>query len=240
MNTDRIVHEMGTVGKVLDECGIGGTFMMRATIFAYAGAENKSHVQEQIKAALEGFQAVLVVESIDEIVDVYKEKLVFRPGVKWPSIYHLRLLAFTNSWRIPQHQQLVTETVKRLVKLSPLPDIYVRYKSQLMAPASFGMKDFNPAMTSMNEAQWMMWFHRMELLSRLGVVDSIPELRNQVNILQDMFDDDGWFTRQINHDYFKRWGAYTGLMIEQDWKTAQRRIFDLTFRSLLIRHYSKV
>jgi len=109
-----------------------------------------------------------------------------------------------------------------------------------MAPASFGMKDFNPTMTSMNSAQWMMWFHRMELLSRLGVVDAIPELRNQVNILQDMFDDDGWFTSQINHDYFKRWGAYTGLMIEQDWKTAQRRIFDLTFRSLLIRHYSKV
>lgn len=34
-------------------------------------------------------------------------------------------------------------------------------------------------------------------------------------------------------------GAYTGLMLEPDWRDPQRRINDLTFRSLLILHYSE-
>ena len=38
------------------------------------------------------------VKSIEEIVLNYKNKLIFRPKVKWPSIYHLRLLAYTKSW----------------------------------------------------------------------------------------------------------------------------------------------
>ena len=240
-STDRIIQDMGTVGRILDEWGLGGTLMMRATIFAYAKAENKAFMKEQIKIALEGFRAVLTVESIDDIVELYRGKLVFRPGVKWPSIYHLRLLAFTHSWRIPQHQKMVVESVKKLIKLSPIPSVKVRFKSQIMAPASFGLPDFNPAMTSLNAAQWMMWFHQMELLSRLDVVRSVSELRSQVNILRKMLDNnEGWFTKQISHDYFTHWGAYTGLMLERDWRISQRRIYDLTFRCLLIRHYSKI
>lgn len=240
-NRERIVQEMSQVGKVLDDWGLGGTLMIQATIFAYAGLENKTLVQEQIQVVLEGFKAVLRVETIDEIVESFKGKLVFKPGVQWPSIYHLRLLALTQSWRSLQNQQVVVEAVKRLVKLSPIPYINARYKSQLIAPASFGMQDFNPAMALMNAAQWMIWFHRMELLARLGVVEAIAELRSQVNILREMVDKDGgWFTKSNSHNYYKQWGAYTGLMLERDWRISQRRIFDLTFRSLLIRYYSAI
>jgi hypothetical protein len=47
----------------------------------------------------------------------------------------------------------------------------------------------------------------------------------------------GKFTKQLAHDYFRRWGAYTGLMLEADWRIPQRRINDLIFRSLLILNY---
>jgi hypothetical protein len=32
------------------------------------------------------------------------------------------------------------------------------------------MDNFNPDMSALDDARWMMWFHGMELLSRLGVV----------------------------------------------------------------------
>jgi hypothetical protein len=41
----------------------------------------------------------------------------------------------------------------------------------------------------------------------------------------------------LNHTYFRKWGAYTGLMLEHDWCDPQRRIYDLTFRSLIILYY---
>ena len=239
LNNDRIAKEMGTVGKGLDKGGYGGTSLMQATILAYAGLENKPLVQEQIQAALQGFRAVLKVDSLDQITENYRGKTVYRQGATWPGIYHLRLLAFTHSWRNEPNREMVQRAVKRLVVLSPIPYILVRYKSQIIAPAAFAMQEFNPDMSSMDAGQWMMWFHRMELLARLGVVGSIPELQNQLQILLSMLEQgEGWFALPLRHTWFRRWGAYTGLMLERDWRTSQRRVFDLTFRSLLIKHYS--
>lgn len=79
----------------------------------------------------------------------------------------------------------------------------------------------------------------MELLARLGLIQPIPKLRRQIDSLSGILRaDDGWFILPMQHDYFRHWGAYTGLMLERDWKQPERRIFDPTFRCLLIRHYA--
>ena len=199
---------------------------------------SKPFVQEQIEKALTGFQAVLTPASLDDLVEVYRGKLVFRAGVQWPSIYHLQPLASTHSWRTAENQKLVAEAVQRLVDLSPLPNIHVRSKSQLIAPASFCMHDFNPAMDQMDASHWMRWFHRMECLARLGVVRSAPELQQQVDVFVNMLDANGYFTKNLFHPYFIKWGAYPGLMLETDWRIPTRRVYDLTFRGQLILHYA--
>ena len=80
----------------------------------------------------------------------------------------------------------------------------------------------------------MQWFHRMELLARLGVVEKIPELKRQIQTLEGILAvGQGMFTKRLNHPYFQKWGAYTGFALEKDWRINQRRINDLTFRSLL-------
>ncbi len=85
----------------------------------------------------------------------------------------------------------------------------------------------------------MQWFQRMELLSRLGMVRQIPALGKQVRMLDHMIQQNhGLFTKKLDHPYFQKWGAYTGLAFEKDWRSPQRRINDLTFRSLLILNYS--
>jgi hypothetical protein len=239
--TDRLERGLGKVGRILDERGFGGSHMIRSVLFALAGAEDHPLVQEQIPRALKGFEAVFSIESRDKLVDEYRGKHVYRQAIQgWPGIYHLRLLALTHGWRTEPNQSLVHESIQRLIQFSPLP-LLVRHRSQLIAPASFCASDLNSEMSRLDDAQWMLWFHRFELFARLGVVAGIPELRQQANYLRDLLEmGGGFFTRKLNHPYFRKWGAYTGLALESDWKSNQRRENDLTFRSLLILHYSCV
>jgi hypothetical protein len=232
---------LSNVGKVLDEKGFGGSQLIRATIFTYAGIENKEFIKKQIKYALDKFKFVLTVDKIDNITKQYKNKLVFKDEVKWPSIYDLRLLAFTKEWRSTENKRMVTSSIHQLIKLSPIPDILVLKGHQLIAPASFCMHNFNPDINTFEDKDWMIWFHRMELLSRLGVVNHIEELKDQVDFLTKILrENNGIFKKKLSHYYFTKWGTYTGMALEKDWKSEQRRICDLTFRSLLILHYSEV
>jgi len=236
---DRLGRGIGKVGDILDEAGLGGSHMIRAAVLAYARTEDEPFIKVQVDVALAGFNAVLGVDSIKDIVEDYRGKPVFQPAALWPSIYHLRLLAFTRGWRTAENRGMVTAAVRRLVELSPIPEIWVRHKSQLISPASFCMQDFDPDMEAMDAAHWMMWFHRMECLARLGVVQEVPHLASQVDALADMLAaGNGRFTKKLTHRYFNTWGAYTGLMLEEDWRAPARRENDLTFRSLLILHYT--
>jgi hypothetical protein len=232
---DRLGRGIGKPGKILDEMGFGGEQMMRAALFARAGLEDRSFVNAQVETALGCLDMVMSVHSLEALVEPYKGRLVFKRGVQWPSIYHLRLLAFTQGWRTADNRNKVTEAVKRLVELSPLPSAGVRYKSQVIAPASFGMHDFNPDMGAMDASGWMMWFQRMDYLARLGVAQAVPELRQQVTTLANQLEGGGGrFTKKLTHPYFTHWGAYTGLILEKDWRTPARRENDLSFRSLSI------
>jgi hypothetical protein len=237
---DRLERGIGKVGPALDEMGFGGSQMIRAFLFACAGLEERPLVRAQVETALKGFAFVPEVRRIEDIFETYKGKLVFKPGIHWPGIYHLRLLAFTDQWRTAENRSMLVQAVQRLVEFSPLPSLLVRSKSRLMSPASFCMLNFKPDLESLNAANWMMWFHRMECLARLGVVGSIPALQSQIDRLAGMLTaGDGRFTLNLRHDYFTHWGAYTGLMLEPDWRSPARRVNDLTFRSLLILHYAK-
>jgi hypothetical protein len=238
--TERLVRGIGKVGHILDQTGLGGSETIQAVVFAYAGVEDKPFIHEQIRIALAAFQAVLTVNSLRDLIGEYRGKLIIRKGLVWPSIYHLRLLAWTRGWRTPENQWMVSKSIGRLVELSPIPSFNVLYHSQLMAPASFCMDDFNPDLNRLDDAGWMIWFHRTELLARLGVIHSIPAFEKQLNELKQILAaNGGLFNKKLVHPYFRKWGAYTGLMLESDWKTPARRENDLTFRSLLIIHYSE-
>lgn len=238
---DRLQRGIGKVGPILDAAGFGGSQTIRAFLLAQAGKENNPLVQDQIPKALKAFQALLERDAVEDYIERYRGKYVYRAGVVWPDIYHLRLLAFTESWRTPQHQAILAEAVSRLVKWSPLPEVYIRHRSQFIAPASFGMRDFTPDLDTLDDPGWMIWFQRMELLSRLGLLPEVVDLVPQVDrLIQILEEGDGWFTLARSHSYFRKWGAYTGLMLEEDWRKPERRVYDLTFRTLLILHYSGV
>ncbi|PKO05051.1 MAG: hypothetical protein CVU41_14165 [Chloroflexi bacterium HGW-Chloroflexi-3] len=234
----RLTRGIGKAGISLDKKNLGGTQLIRAVVFSYAGVEDIPIMQEQVQKALTSFQTPAITRAIEEITTIHKGKLVYRPAIVWPSIYHLRLLAFTHTWRTKENYKILADGIQQLVKLSPMPYILLKYKSQLVAPASFCMLDFNPDIHKLDDVGWMMWFHRMELLARLGIIHMVSALVDQVNELNKLLiSDQGWFSKRLSHKYFGKWGAYSGLMLEKDWKNPNRRIFDLTFRSLLIKYY---
>jgi len=227
------------IGKILDHKSFGGSKVIRAASFAYPGIEDRPFIKEQIELALDKLKFVCSVSSIDEIAKQYKDKLVFKDGTKWPCIYDLRLLAYTKGWRSEENKKIVVDSIKRMVELSPIPNIYILNRSQIIAPAGFCMQDFNPDVNKLKDAEWMMWFHRMEILSRLGVTSEIKELKQQLDFLAELLrENNGIFNKKMNHYYFTKWSPYSGLALEKDWRTEKRRICDLTFRSLLILHYS--
>lgn len=238
--TDSFDHGcLARVGKILDKLGLGGSQLIKAVIFAYAGSAPDGLVNEQVKVALAAFQSVHNAKLIDDVVTVYKNKLVFKPGVKWPGIYHLRLLAYSKNWRNPENLKLLIKSIKQLVLLSPIPDISGLFKSQMVAPGSFCMHDFNVDLFELDGKGWMMWLHRMELLARIGVVRCIPVLNAQLKVLKHMVNEkSGVFAKRYNHYYFTKWGVYTGLALERDWRTKKRYLCDILFRSLLIIYYA--
>jgi hypothetical protein len=234
----RMIRGIGKVGDILDDHNLGGTKMIQATVFAYAGVEEPEIVKDQIQKALQAFKAIGTIHSVEEITTIYQKKLVFQPDIVWPSIYHLRLLVFTQSWRTPGNIKVLANAIQRIIQLSPIPEILVRSKSQLVAPASFCMLDFNPDMRTMSDSRRMMWFHRMELLARLGIIHLVPELQDQIARVKFLLaENQERFDLKVNHYYFRKWSPYCGLMLEKDWKKHNRRIYDLTFRCLLIFHY---
>jgi hypothetical protein len=234
---DRLHLGIGKVGRILDEEGLGGSEMIRAAVFAYAGDEGRARVGDQIEEGLRAFEAVLGVESIDEISAPYKGKRVFRDGVRWPSVYHLRLLAGTHQWRTKERLQAMARAVERMVRLSPIPEIHLKHRSQLIAPASFAMTDFSNDLGATSGYASLLWFVRTELLARLGVVSRVPALEAQVARLAEILED-GLLRRKFGHPSFRDWGAYAGLALETDWRAPSRRIADLTFRALLILHHA--
>ncbi len=175
----------------MDSKGFGGSEAIRAVLFAKGGLEEKNFVRYQVEKALEAFDFVRSVGSLSEITENYGGKLVFKEGARWPSIYHLRLLAFTKEWRSEPNKKLLIGAIRRLAEMSPIEYALVRHKAQLIAPASVFMDDFNSDMDKLDSKGWMMWFHRMELLARTGIANEVPSIKRQIDQLQSILRKSG-------------------------------------------------
>lgn len=230
------------VGKILDNTGLGGSKLIRAVLFSYFGYEDKPYVKEAIEEALRIMEKTLEATALEDIAEGYRGKMVFKKDTLWPCIYHLRLLAYTKGWRTPENRERVAAAINHLITILPFQatGIYLKNGGQLIAPCGPLTEDFVPKLSNMGPLEWMRWFNRTELLARLGVIKYVPVLQNQINELRSMLNQDGVFDYKLTHFSFIKWSAYSGLALEENWRSHTRRINDLTFRCLLIMHYSQL
>lgn len=232
-------REIHRIGGFLDKSGLGGSSLIRAYLLARGGKEESPIVQEEIRNAVEVFRWVRGVHSIKEVAEEYRDRLVFRPKALWPGIYHFRLLAYSSSWRSEENCAFVAEAVENLIQLSPLPFIYLKVGSQFVAPATVFALDLVCDLSKLDEPGWAHWFERSELLSRMGVFGIVPQLEEQKEELLKIIST-GYevFQHFQSHRSWTIWSAYSGLALEQDWRSKEARTRDALFRSLLVLHFS--
>lgn len=233
---DREIHR---IGGFLDKSGLGGSSLIRAYLLSRGGREDSPLVKEEIRKSIEVFRFVKEVTDIRDVYQEYRGKLVFKKGALWPGIYHFRLLAFNSQWKNPDLLALVSGAIENLINLSPIPFIYLKVGSQLVAPPTVFSLDFSPDLEVLDEQGWGEWFERMELFSRMGIVKRVPALWEQREWLLRLLKEESEPFKEFKWNRFwTHWSAYKGLALESSWNTQGSRTRDVLFRSLLVLHHS--
>jgi hypothetical protein len=217
------------------EIGLFGDDYVRAVVFSYFDIEDHDFIKVEIERALGVMGQVAEISSFKDITGTYQNKLYFNKGIVLPDLYHLRLLAFTKGWRNSKNTSALAKALEHLIELSPIPHIYVKCENQLVAPAIIQSQDFKKGPRSLGTREWFAWLRVMELFARLDVVKKIPPLTKQAIELKEMLmEGDGFFPlKPGDSQYFQKWNAYSGLALEESWKSMRWKN-DLTFRALLI------
>lgn len=247
---DRMDPVYGSSGKLIDyETTALDLRLSRSSVLIRAGYETllpphaEIHLPYDVNRSFEAFCGVLAVDDVSAILRPHGKKLVFTDGTVWPCIYDLRPLAFSRGWRGEEQYRVLGESVKKLFRFPQEgPGVYSYAKlitgRQVMGPCFAFIH--RPVLEPFSKgAAHAGWFDKMELFARCGVVHRVPELMGEYERLLYSIDDDGICTLPVQKQYFQKWSPYFGLALEPDWKTKTRRNCDVTFRALMIAHYTE-
>jgi hypothetical protein len=225
------------VGRLLENEGHSGSQAIKASILASAGLEDEADVKQGIAHSLVCFAAVLDYKGLGDFSTLHRGKRIYRPGKLFPDYYNLRILAFTDSWKTKARMALLAASLDRLAELQPLPPVYLKQGSQLLAPGSYLMHRFDTGFSDSDDDGKAEWLQRNELLARMGI---LAQARGLAKVREGLADEEGFraAAQGIRKSYsFMKWGAYTGLSLEGDWKRRERKANDLAFRLGLITFY---
>ncbi len=225
-HSPQLYRGLGKPGVILDERKCGGAKLIRAACLARAGLDDETLIKTEVAESLEVFLGVIGVTNREELVVSYKDKFILREGVALPSFYHLMILAFTHSWRTHENIERIKGAVAVLCKLS-LPSALIKYGSQLVAPAQLVAQHWLTPWEIHYDSERAMWVERIILVLQAGIADEalLAAIRR---FAPEMVDQ--WATAIRNTQPFLKWGAYTGIGLEPDWKSRERKWIDLWFR----------
>jgi hypothetical protein len=231
-HTPQVYRGLTKPGLILDELRAGGAMLIRAAILARAGVDDENSIKEAIAESVDLFVGLLGVTHRDELVMPYKDKYIFRKGAYLPSYYHLVILASTQSWRTPENIAQIRQSVANLCRLC-LPHALLKYGSQLVAPASLNEQHWLTPEKIHYDSEKAMWVERMILILQAGIADET--LKSVIRDFAPKFVE-LWSKSIRNTQPFLKWGAYTGIGLEPDWKLKERKHLDLWFRQRQIEH----
>lgn len=244
-----------TKGRIFDEFKVTGHGMnlIRCACIARAGYDDTIDISPQIQLSLDCFKRVLEVDSVLDISRPIKNgrQRVFNDYERWPCRYHLDILAHTNSWKNEKNIKMVADSVAKMMKTDrpelinlvpaswvgyalgplggfPAQGLSVKVTCLLPSPVNIHYRG-RPEVYQMEYIEWF---------ARCGIVKYIPALQDAVKDILDSVDKEGICRAPVLE--VKGWGPYAGMQLEADWKSKIRKACDITFRALLILHYSEV
>ena len=233
-----------TKGKVYDEFkyAANGQNIIRCACIARAGYDNIIDIEPQIQLSLDSFKRVLEVDSILDVSRAIKSSKyrVFNNFEKWPCRYHLDILAHTNSWKSEKNKQILADSIQKLMR---------KYRTDLVGLGAASWVGhvlgtvgcFTEGFSIGYEKNGLhyTYLETVEWLCRCGLAPYIKELQNEIEIIKNSINSDGICEANIDDDQLKGISTYSGLQLEFDWKSPIRRLCDISFRALLIIHYSE-
>jgi hypothetical protein len=217
--TGQLYAGIGTPGRLLDDYQLGGSHTIRAACLARTKTIDEGEIDGGIREAVKNFVQIKDVQEYAEIVEEKNGKVVVRRG-GIPSYYHLQILAYSRSWRVGNNQAQVCEGIRRVFQLD-IPAYYLRHKSQIVAPARLNFYRLNNLKT---EYDILWWFDVVKLLLMAGYNDN--GFISSIRAILRSFE-----LRQISKSFhFMKWGAYSGLALEPNWRSGIRKAYDIYYR----------
>ncbi|MDF2685982.1 MAG: hypothetical protein K0S55_1163 [Clostridia bacterium] len=231
-----------TKGKVFDEFkyASNGQNIIRCACIARAGYDDIIDIKPQIQLSLDSFKRVLEVDSIIDVSRIIKSKncRVFNDYEKWPCRYHLYILAFTDSWKSNENINIITESIKKLMRNDRPELIGLGANSWVGYPlGTVGCLNEGFTLYAKKDNNYYIHFEFLEWLARCGLGCEILHIKEAADIILSYIDTDGICRLDVDGGPFTGWGPYAGFQLELDWKTTIRKMCDITFKALLILHY---
>lgn len=233
---DHPFYEKGIskIGRILEDKGYSGSKTIRDSILASSGFKDQRKLKETINHSLACFIAVKKYEEIHDFSYSKNGKWIFKNNCLFPDYYNFRLLAFSDIWKSKKNLVMVNSAINQLIKLQPLPPIYVKEKGRLIAPGSYLMHEFDIDYFRCSDDKKVEWLLRNEYLARMGVLNSLKKVINNLGDDKKVLDE----SRKIKKSYsFMKWGSYSGLSLEENWRKVERKLNDIIFRFGLIKYY---
>lgn len=231
------------------EIPASGSNLIRCACIARAHYDDVIDITPQIRLSLESFKRVIEVDSIYDVSRPVKNRRLFNKNERWPCRYHLEILAFsTDRWKNEKNAAMLAESFKKLMRSDRKEIINTPVacwiKNHAVNPLWLLNEGYSISGNGLNghdnDGIRKTNLEKTEWLCRCGLYEYLPELRKEVKFVIDSVNEDGVYTGGIYEKEFRGWSPYFGAQLETDWKAKIRKQCDVTFRALLIGHYSGV
>ncbi len=234
-----------TKGKVYDEFkfAANGQNLIRCACIARAGYDDVIDIKPQIQLSLDSFQRVLEVDSVIDISRKIKscKYRIFNNYEKWPCRYHFDILAHTDSWKSEENSKMLAKSFEKLMRTDRPEMKGVGAVSWVGHPlGALGAFCEGYAIRYDKNGVSVVNLEVVEWLVRCGVHRYLVAVQNEVEAISNSIDEDGICRISADEDALHGISTYSGLQIEKDWKSEIRKLCDITFRALLILHYSEL
>lgn len=188
--------------------------------------------------SLQAFRQVAEAENLEELIEPYRNKYVFREGRQLPNIYHLRILGFTRSWRTRANILMLQKAYQKLYEWLPLPPIYIKAKSQLVAPAFTIAQSYNKDFPKEDAYLWLQFY---ELSARMGLLYvGSPFYPHFHRLIEDITADGEELFDTVDKRGFFQYSGYSGMALSENWRKLEHKRDDIMFRVRLIDTYAKI
>lgn len=202
--------------------------------------------------ALKGFERVLNISSLDEILKKRKgiEKKYKYPYIEedeyFPDIYTLEVLAYTKSWRTEANINMLADSFNHINDImKPDNQMHVKIKSKYYAPCFAFIKPIRAFHPDLIDS--IVYRRTLTEIAMLGVGDKVNVIRDSVENIKKAINDEGVLEMNFKQKHNKRYSPknilypspYVDVRLEKDYKNARGLDCDLTFWAVQLLHLVK-